>query len=122
MLDQPINAEFIVEPQGTVALGPAYGRAQVAGLTLEQAERAIQKKLEEVLNQPDVSVSIGGWRSGEAQLRAELEIELRKAKTELEEIQQIRRDVENMRMELSRKLRQAAAEPKPAKPSGAGNK
>ena len=61
MIDQPVNGEFVVEPQGTVALGPAYGRAQVAGLTLEQAEAAIQKKLREVLNKPDVSVSLGGW-------------------------------------------------------------
>jgi protein involved in polysaccharide export with SLBB domain/beta-lactamase regulating signal transducer with metallopeptidase domain len=112
MLDQPVNGEFVVEPQGTVALGPAYGRAQVAGLTLGQAAVAIQRKLAEVLMKPDVSVSIGGWRS-DAQLRAELETELRKTKTELEQIQQIRRDVEIMRMELSQKLRQVPAEPKP---------
>jgi hypothetical protein len=121
MIDQPVNGEFIVEPQGTVALGPGYGRAQVAGLTLEQAEAAICKKLQEVLNKPDVSVSLGGWRS-DTQLRAELETELRKAKTELENIQQIRRDVTNMRLELSRKLRQASPAPKAAAPSGGEKK
>ncbi len=121
MIDQPVNGEFVVEPQGTVALGPGYGRAQVAGLTLEQAEAAIQKKLREVLNKPDVSVSLGGWRS-DTQLRAELETELRKAKTELESIQQIRRDVTNMRFELSQKLRQASPAPKAAAPSGAEKK
>ena len=83
MIDCPIDGEFVVEPGGTVALGPAYGRAQVVGLTEEEAEVAIWKKLAEVLNKPDVSVTVGGWRSN-AQLRTELEMELRKAKVELE--------------------------------------
>jgi hypothetical protein len=41
----PINGVFRVEPRGTVALGIPYGRVQVKGLTLEEAESAIQRYL-----------------------------------------------------------------------------
>ena len=125
MLDQPIDGEFVVEPGGTVALGPAYGRAKVVGLTQEEAEVAIRKKLEEVLNKPDVSVTLGGWKS-DAQLRTELEMELRKAKAELERIQQARadllRDLQKIRNELHKQLRKPPPPPKPAPSSDVKNK
>jgi protein involved in polysaccharide export with SLBB domain len=62
LLDQPIDGIFIVEPTGTVSLGPAYGRAQVNGLTLEAAEKAIKKKLEEILQKPEVQVTFADWQ------------------------------------------------------------
>ena len=61
ILDQPIQGIYMVEFSGTVALGPAYGRAKVQGLTLEEAEKAIQKKLKEVLAKPDAQVTFGSW-------------------------------------------------------------
>jgi protein involved in polysaccharide export with SLBB domain len=61
ILDQPIQGVYLVEPSGTVALGPAYGRAKVEALTLEEAEKVIQKKLQEVLANPAVSVTLAGW-------------------------------------------------------------
>jgi beta-lactamase regulating signal transducer with metallopeptidase domain/protein involved in polysaccharide export with SLBB domain len=60
--DQPIDGDFTVEPAGTVALGPAYGRAQVNGMTFEEAQAAIQKKLGEILQKPEVQVTFAGWR------------------------------------------------------------
>jgi protein involved in polysaccharide export with SLBB domain len=60
--DQPIDGTFTVEPTGTVALGPAYGRAQVNGLTLAAAQKAIQEKLEEILSKPEVQVTFAGWK------------------------------------------------------------
>ena len=39
LLDQPIDGFYLVEPNGQVALGPAYGRVDVKGLTWEQAGR-----------------------------------------------------------------------------------
>jgi protein involved in polysaccharide export with SLBB domain len=66
--DQPIDDIFSVEPAGTVALGPAYGRADVKGLTLEEAEKAIQKKLQAVLTKPEVQVTFGGWDNENSQL------------------------------------------------------
>ena len=43
--DQPIDGYFRVESEGTVALGPAYGRVKVKGLTIEEAIEAIRKEL-----------------------------------------------------------------------------
>ena len=60
--DQPIQGTYTVEPTGTVALGPAYGRVQVKGLTLEAAEEAIQKKLKEIFTKPEVQVTFAGWK------------------------------------------------------------
>ena len=57
ILDQPINDLYTIEPTGTIPLGPAYGRAQVQGLTLEEAERAIREKLEQVLTKPDIQIT-----------------------------------------------------------------
>jgi beta-lactamase regulating signal transducer with metallopeptidase domain len=121
MIDCSIDGEFVVEPGGTVPLGPAYGRAKVVGLTPEEAEAVITRKLAEVLNKPDVSVTLGGWKT-DGQLRTELESELRKAKAELQRIQQARRDVEKMRAELSKKLRKALPPPKPAASPGGEKK
>ncbi len=72
MLDQPIDGNFTVEPSGTVPLGPAYGRVQVKGFTLEEAEAAITKHLEKVLTKPNVSVTLAGWKD-DAQLKADRE-------------------------------------------------
>ncbi len=58
MLDQPIDGFFLVEGEGIVTLGPAYGRVRVAGMTVEEASEAITRKLQEVLNKPDVSVQL----------------------------------------------------------------
>ena len=57
LLDQPIDGMYRVEPGGTVPLGPAYGRADVKGLTIEEAEAAIGKQLRKVLQKPEVQVT-----------------------------------------------------------------
>ena len=58
LLDQPIKGYYLVEAEGTVALGPAYGRMNVAGLSLAAAEEAIEKKLRDVLANPRVSLTL----------------------------------------------------------------
>jgi tetratricopeptide (TPR) repeat protein len=60
LLDQPVRGRFLVEPSGKVLLGPAYGRVEVKGLTIEEAEKAIKKKLDEVLIAPEVEVLAAG--------------------------------------------------------------
>jgi polysaccharide export outer membrane protein len=58
LLDQPINAAFRVDAEGTVNLGPAYGKVNVGGLTSDEATAAIDKQLRNILREPEVSVTI----------------------------------------------------------------
>lgn len=58
LLDQPINGLYLVESEGIVTLGPAYGRVRVAGMTIEQATEAITRQLQTVLVKPDVSLQL----------------------------------------------------------------
>jgi len=58
LLDQPINGFFLIEEDGTVTLGPAYGKIRVAGMSVEQASQAIVEHLERILVQPEVSVTL----------------------------------------------------------------
>ena len=55
---QPIDGFFLVEGEGIITLGPAYGTVRVAGMTIEEATAAITRKLEMVLSRPDVSVQL----------------------------------------------------------------
>ncbi len=43
--DEPIIGNFSIEPGGTIQLGPGYGPVKIDGLSLEEAERAIRRKL-----------------------------------------------------------------------------
>ncbi len=58
LLDQPIQNYYVVEGEGTVDLGPAYGKVRVAGMTLDEANRAITTHLEAVLKRPEVSLQL----------------------------------------------------------------
>ena len=42
LLDQPIDDSYLVYPDGQVALGPAYGRVKIDGLTWEQARERLR--------------------------------------------------------------------------------
>ena len=55
---QPIEGFFLVEAEGIVTLGPAYGTVRVIGMTIEEATQAITAKLRTVLERPDVSVQL----------------------------------------------------------------
>ncbi len=56
--DQPIFNYYLVEAEGTVNLGPAYGTVRVVGMTLVQITAAIRAQLLQVLVRPDVSVQL----------------------------------------------------------------
>ncbi len=55
--EAPISGEVTVEPEGTVPLGPQYGRVNVAGKSLVEAEAAIQKHLQSTLRETKVQVT-----------------------------------------------------------------
>jgi polysaccharide export outer membrane protein len=57
-MDQPIQGYYLVEAEGTVSLGPAYGTVRVTGMTIEEAQRAIKAKLMNLLREPEVSVQL----------------------------------------------------------------
>ena len=59
--DAPIYAEYTVDVNGKVDLGEAYGSVALQGLTLEEAEQAIRRKLEEILTRPEAAVTLAGW-------------------------------------------------------------
>jgi polysaccharide export outer membrane protein len=56
--DRPIEGEIMVEPGGTIDLGPPYGPLRVAGMGVEQAEAAIREHLLQFLKEPEVSLSL----------------------------------------------------------------
>jgi polysaccharide export outer membrane protein len=58
LLDQPIEGFFLVEGEGIVTLGPAYGRVHVAGMTVEEASAVITARLRQILSKPEVSVQL----------------------------------------------------------------
>jgi protein involved in polysaccharide export with SLBB domain len=84
--EKPIDGVFVVEPKGTVSLGSDYGQFKVEGISLASAEENIKKELAKVLREPDISVTLVGWRADEksrspaAQPRNEQEKNLHKEK------------------------------------------
>lgn len=59
---QQINGQHLVTPTGTVNLG-TYGEVYVAGMTLKQAQQAIEKHLEQYLEAPRVMVDVFAYNS-----------------------------------------------------------
>jgi polysaccharide biosynthesis/export protein len=58
LLDQPIDNFFLVEGEGTVNLGPAYGSVRVGGMTIDEANATIIAQLKQILRAPEVSVQL----------------------------------------------------------------
>jgi polysaccharide biosynthesis/export protein len=56
--EQDINGFFLVEAEGIVTLGPAYGTVRVVGMTIEEATATLTQKLKGVLQNPEVSVQL----------------------------------------------------------------
>jgi polysaccharide export outer membrane protein len=60
--DQPIDGTYVVSPEGSINLGYSYGSVQVAGMTVEQIERALRTQLSKSLDSPKVGVSLAQYR------------------------------------------------------------
>src|SRR6185312_1763954 len=56
--DQPIADAFFITPEGDVDLGPSYGRVKVVGLTTDEAQAEIRRRLAQLFDSPQVSVSL----------------------------------------------------------------
>jgi protein involved in polysaccharide export with SLBB domain len=68
--DQPIQDAFVIDPEGNVDLGPSYGRVKVVGLTTDEAQSEIRRHLAQLLDNPEVSVSLA-FSSGAQQITGE---------------------------------------------------
>lgn len=58
ILDQPIDGYYLVEAEGIVSLGPAYGAVRVAGMTIEEATHEVTQQLQTILQRPEVSIQL----------------------------------------------------------------
>ena len=56
--DQPIDGFYLVEGEGTINVGAAYGTIRVAGMTVDEATQAITEHLKQMLRSPGVSVQL----------------------------------------------------------------
>jgi polysaccharide export outer membrane protein len=56
-----INGVYSVDLRGLVDLGPPYGVVEVGGLSVEQANEAVQRHLVKILAQPVTSVSLAAF-------------------------------------------------------------
>jgi polysaccharide export outer membrane protein len=70
LMGQDIAGQFVVDPSGTVDLGPAYGKVNIGGLSVGDARGAIDKHLRHVLREPEVSVVLA-QSSGVQQIAGE---------------------------------------------------
>ncbi|MFO0877277.1 MAG: polysaccharide biosynthesis/export family protein [Gemmataceae bacterium] len=68
--NQPIEGPYTVSPDGVLNLGYTYGVVRVAGMPLEEIERAIRAQLGRVLKDPQVAVGLAQYR-GIQQVRGE---------------------------------------------------
>jgi polysaccharide biosynthesis/export protein len=70
LTEEPIQGIYVVEPEGTVALGASYGKVFLAGMTTDQAKAAIENQLKKILKAPETVVAIAQSR-GVQQIRGE---------------------------------------------------
>lgn len=61
--EREIWGMFPIEPGGTVNLGIGYGTVQVDGMTIEEAQKAVQDHLAKILKESTVQVSLGQSRA-----------------------------------------------------------
>src|SRR3989304_609607 len=58
LLDSPINDYYIVDEEGSVDLGPIYGKVRLIGLTIDEAVSVTNQYLKQILSQPEVSIQL----------------------------------------------------------------
>ena len=59
---QQIAGEHLVAPDGKVNLG-TYGRVRVVGLTIDEAQAAVQMHLSQYLEHPEIALDVLGYNS-----------------------------------------------------------
>ncbi len=62
VVDKELNGLFPIEPGGTINLGVNYGTLRISGLTVEEAQKAMDKHMKDYLRNFTVKVSLGQSR------------------------------------------------------------
>ena len=70
LADQPIDNYYMIEAEGTINLGPAYGTVRVVGMTIDEIKQAIDRKLHEIAPQPGGIGATGPGLAGPSRSRA----------------------------------------------------
>ena len=60
---EPIQGLYTIEPSGLVQLGASYGAVKVVDLTVEEAQAAIEKRLQEIVRNPTAVVRLQSFRA-----------------------------------------------------------
>lgn len=68
--DQPISGQYSIDSDGTIDLGPSYGKVKIAGLTTDQARAAVVEKLRLIVRDPEVSLTLN-QATGQQQIGGE---------------------------------------------------
>jgi len=105
--DRPINADYRIEEMGTIALGPTYGRVEIAGLPVLEAEKKIKIHLSEILEDVEVQVTLKlpvKGTAADARLRQE-EAKLRQYQERLRQEEARLRQYQERRQQEEAKLR-----------------
>lgn len=68
--DAPIADAYFLDPEGKIDLGPEYGRVSVVGMTTDEAQNAIRAHLSNLIDDPQVTVSLA-FSSGVQQVQGE---------------------------------------------------
>ena len=58
LLDAPINNYYLVDEEGTVNLGAAYGKVCLAGLTIDEATKVTTDFLGQILKSAPLSIQL----------------------------------------------------------------
>ncbi|NOY42324.1 MAG: M48 family metalloprotease [Planctomycetes bacterium] len=65
--ERQIDGAHLVEPAGTIALGPTYGRVEVSGKTLSEAEKSVTEHLNKILAEVSVQITWAFVKNNTAQ-------------------------------------------------------
>jgi protein involved in polysaccharide export with SLBB domain/beta-lactamase regulating signal transducer with metallopeptidase domain len=88
LLDVPPRMVAVVESSGKVALGVHYGRVEVRGKTLEEAEEAITKSLSTTIKEPQVQVTY--WRAADGErLKSDETSKVKQLEREINELKSL---------------------------------
>lgn len=56
--EQPIGGQYVIDSDGTVDLGPTYGKVKISGFTTDDARERVLEHLRQIVRDPEVSLTL----------------------------------------------------------------